>query len=265
MTTEVEKEPEWYRLEDLDPEDIDDEFGDMIIEQRLQVNNEDALERIADDLKLPEDLPWIETLTVVSKECINVPDVFDDLKREEAFYNQALEAVHIAREKIMEADATFSVPENFIAPMLKDDQHMEEVYQKLVEEAKDGNEEALYRLHAFEKQRKKASRVDEKQKMLSRKRKEGKEDTELKEDDFELEMEGLEDSTERTGKNKSNVPRKQYTRDARDAKYSLGKRGREGKQEDRANPAKKGMSIRKKSSLKRPGKAKRQKMRNQQK
>jgi rRNA-processing protein EBP2 len=40
MATEVEKEPEWYRLEDLDPEDIDDEFGDMIIEQRLQVNNE---------------------------------------------------------------------------------------------------------------------------------------------------------------------------------------------------------------------------------
>lgn len=131
------------------------------------------MERIADDLKLPEDLPWIETLTVVSKECINVPDVFDDLKREEAFYNQALEAVHIAREKIMEADATFSVPENFIAPMLKDDQHMEEVYQKLVEEAKDGNEEALYRLHAFEKQRKKASRVDEKQKMLSRSKSKG--------------------------------------------------------------------------------------------
>lgn len=39
MTAQVEKEPEWVRLEDLDPEDIDDEFGDMIIEQRLQVNN----------------------------------------------------------------------------------------------------------------------------------------------------------------------------------------------------------------------------------
>lgn len=35
-----EKEPDWYLLEDLEAEDIDDEFGDMIIEQRLLVNNE---------------------------------------------------------------------------------------------------------------------------------------------------------------------------------------------------------------------------------
>lgn len=35
-----EKEPEWYNLEDLEAEDIDDEYGDMVIEQRLLVNNE---------------------------------------------------------------------------------------------------------------------------------------------------------------------------------------------------------------------------------
>lgn len=35
-----EKEPEWYNLEELEAEDIDDEFGDMIVEQRLLVNNE---------------------------------------------------------------------------------------------------------------------------------------------------------------------------------------------------------------------------------
>lgn len=34
-----EKEPEWYLLEDLEAEDIDDEYGDMVIEQRLLVNN----------------------------------------------------------------------------------------------------------------------------------------------------------------------------------------------------------------------------------
>ena len=39
MTTNDDK-IEWYRLEDLDPEDIDDEDGDMIIEQRLEVYNE---------------------------------------------------------------------------------------------------------------------------------------------------------------------------------------------------------------------------------
>jgi rRNA-processing protein EBP2 len=34
-----EKEPEWYLLEDLEAEDIDDEYGDMVIQQRLLVNN----------------------------------------------------------------------------------------------------------------------------------------------------------------------------------------------------------------------------------
>lgn len=36
---EEQKEPEWYLLEDLEAEDIDDEYGDMVIEQRLLVNN----------------------------------------------------------------------------------------------------------------------------------------------------------------------------------------------------------------------------------
>ncbi|CAO3703545.1 unnamed protein product [Rhizopus stolonifer] len=156
--------------------------------------------------------------------------------------------------------------------MLKNDEHMKQVYQKLVAEAKEGNEEAVYRLQAFEKQRKKAARVDERQKMLSRKRKEVKEEKELRdelrEDEYDLDMQQEMDEPAPTGKNKNKkmqTPRIQYTKEARDAKYGLGKRGREGNQDDRSNPAKKGMSIKKKSSLKRPGKAKRQKMRNQQK
>lgn len=37
---EAEKEPEWINLEDLEESDIDDEYGDMVVEQRLLVNNE---------------------------------------------------------------------------------------------------------------------------------------------------------------------------------------------------------------------------------
>jgi rRNA-processing protein EBP2 len=40
VTKTEEKEPEWLLLEDLEEEDIDDEFGDMIIQQKLLVNNE---------------------------------------------------------------------------------------------------------------------------------------------------------------------------------------------------------------------------------
>jgi rRNA-processing protein EBP2 len=40
-TTTIQQEPkvEWYRLEDLNEDEIDDPFGDMIIEQRLLLNN----------------------------------------------------------------------------------------------------------------------------------------------------------------------------------------------------------------------------------
>ncbi|OBZ86945.1 putative rRNA-processing protein ebp2 [Choanephora cucurbitarum] len=254
---QLEKEPEWVRLEDLDEEDIDDEFGDMVIEQRLLVNNTDALERITEDLKL--DLPWIEALTVTSKEPLQVADVFDDLAREEAFYQQALEAARIGRQLTEEAGAAFFKPDNFIAPMLKDDKQMEAVRQRLLEEAKDGNEDALRRLHIFNKEQKK-QKMNERAKLLMRKKKDGAQ-VEL-EDDFNLDLDEAERLAAATNPEaaQGNRPAKNYTRDTKNAKYALGKRKREG-QQGGANPAKKGMSLNKKSSLKRPGKAKRQSMR----
>ncbi|KAI9266040.1 eukaryotic rRNA processing [Sporodiniella umbellata] len=232
MTEVADKEPEWVRLEDLDPEQIDDEFGDMIIEQRLLVNNTDALERITDDIRL-DDLPWDETLTVTSEKPLAIMDAFDDLKREEAFYNQALEAIRQAKEQHPDI---FSIPENFAAPMLKDDEYMKQVYQKLVTEAKEGNEEAAYRLQAFEKQRKKAARMNEHQKMLSRKRKEMKEEREARdqfnEEDYDVDAEPQIDEPEPVGKNKkknmknAKKPRIKYTKEARDQKYGLGSRAR---------------------------------------
>lgn len=124
------------------------------------------MERITDDIKL-KDMPFIETMVVTSKEPIKVDDVFDDLKREEAFYQQALEAAYIGREKVLEAGAAFFRPDNFIAPMLKDDKQMEAVRQRLIAEAKDGDEDALRRLHIFNKEQKKVQ-SNERAKLLLR-------------------------------------------------------------------------------------------------
>ncbi|KAL7320522.1 hypothetical protein PS15m_000407 [Mucor circinelloides] len=254
---EEDAEPAWIRLEDLEEEDIDDEFGDMVIQQKLLVNNEDALERITEDIKL-NDMPWVETLTVTSKEPIQVADVFDDLLREEAFYKQALEAALVGKKLAEEAGAAFFRPDNFIAPMLKDDKQMEAVRQRLIAEAKDGDEDALRRLHIFNKEQKKA-KTNERAKLLQRKRKDGAEVT--LDDEFNVDLEEAERlaAATNTGKSSDDRPAKNYDRDSKDAKYSLGKR-KKGAQTN-ANPAKKGMSLSKKSSLKRPGKAKRQMMR----
>ncbi|CEP17197.1 hypothetical protein [Parasitella parasitica] len=254
---EEEAEPIWVRLEDLDEDDIDDEYGDMVIEQRILVNNEDALERITEDIKL-KDMPWIETLTVTSKQPVQVADVYDDLLREEAFYKQALEAALAGKKLAEEAGAAFFRPDNFIAPMLKDDKQMEAVRQRLITEAKDGDEDALRRLHIFNKEQKKA-KTNERAKLLSRKKKDGTEVT--LDDEFNVDLEEAERLAAATnsGKSSDDRPAKNYDRDSKDAKYSLGKR-KKGPQ-TMANPAKKGMSLNKKSSIKRPGKAKRQMMR----
>ena len=51
----------------------------------------------------------------------NPLDIHDDLKREVAFYNTALEAVNIARLKCKEAGVPFARPEDFFAEMVKTD------------------------------------------------------------------------------------------------------------------------------------------------
>ncbi|KAI9485531.1 MAG: eukaryotic rRNA processing [Benjaminiella poitrasii] len=269
LIEEEDIEPQWVRLEDLDEDDIDDEFGDMVIEQKILVNNEDALERITEDVQL-KDLAWSEMLSVTSKEPLQVVDVFDDLLREQAFEKQALESVYLARELAAKEEeetgrkVSFFKPKDFIAPMLKDDQQMEEVRQKLIAEAKDGNEEALRRLNLFDKERKKA-KANERAKILKRKKKEGSEV--VLEDEFNLDLEEAERiaaaaavKTNGKGKNKQEdrLP-KNYTRDTKDAKYSLSNKSKSA--QNPLNPAKKGMSFGKKSSTKRPGKAKRQKLR----
>ncbi|KAI8987353.1 eukaryotic rRNA processing [Mycotypha africana] len=251
----IEPAVEWVRYEDVDPEDIDDEYGDMVIEQKLLVNNEDALVRIKDDLKM-RDLEWIDMLTVTSAEPIKVADAFDDLSREDAFYKQALEAAYVGRSLALQAETSFLKPDDFIAPMLKNDEQMEAVRQRLVAEAKDGNEEALRRLHQFNKEQKKAQ-ANERAKILKRKKKEG---SEVKlDDDFTLDLEEAE-RIAAEGLPKGERPFKLYDRESRAEKYALGKRKNAA---SALNPARKGMSINKKSSLKknRPGKSKRQKLR----
>ena len=51
----------------------------------------------------------------------NVIDIHDDLKREVAFYNCALEAVNIAREKCAKVGIPFTRPDDFFAEMVKSD------------------------------------------------------------------------------------------------------------------------------------------------
>ncbi|KAG7361935.1 rRNA processing protein EBP2 [Nitzschia inconspicua] len=91
-------------------------------------------------------LPWAETFVVVPPTPLpfgengdpesNPLDVHDDLKREVAFYNTALEAVHQARSMCKKENIPFSRPDDFFAEMVKTDDHMAKVKDRLIFETK---------------------------------------------------------------------------------------------------------------------------------
>lgn len=63
-------------------------------------------------------------------------DVHDDLKREVAFYDTALEAATLARGMCEEEGIPFARPDDFFAEMVKSDDHMAKIKDRLIFETK---------------------------------------------------------------------------------------------------------------------------------
>lgn len=110
--------------------------GDMIPHQRLTINNTTALTAALKRISLPySKLAFSEHMAVVSDEPVDIPDVEDDLNRELAFYKQSLAAVKDARNKLKKEGVPFSRPADYFAEMVKSEEHMGKVKQKLVDAA----------------------------------------------------------------------------------------------------------------------------------
>mmetsp|Transcript_10978 Transcript_10978/g.15437 ORF Transcript_10978/g.15437 Transcript_10978/m.15437 type:complete len:393 (-) Transcript_10978:232-1410(-) len=110
--------------------------------------NMKALRSVVSEIKADHDMmPWPETFVVMSEkplpfnnsdddEGTSQLDVHDDLKRELVFYNAALDAVHNARKKCEEFSIPFTRPEDYFAEMVKTDDHMAKIKDKLIFETK---------------------------------------------------------------------------------------------------------------------------------
>ena len=244
-----EEDPEAaIAYEDL-PDDIElSEQAKASRVQRIKINNEAALTRIYSDIRLDSPsssskLPWIETMRVTYPTSISseVTDVENDLERELAFYKQALHAA-IEGKKLVEASGTpFTRPADYFAEMVKTDEHMERIRQKLLDESA-----AIKASEAAKKQRelkkfgkkvqveKLQERIRNKKEMNERiqglKRKHGSTlDDNAGDDDFDVRVEAALDDRPakkaapaagkggRAPTNKSKMPRS-----ARDAKYGFG-------------------------------------------
>lgn len=111
--------------------------------KRETVYNAEGMEQRTTDLELG--LPFVETF-VVSTDPVGEVNPEDDLKREVLFYRQALDAVKAGREKMEEAGVNHQRPEDFFAEMVKSDQHMARIKQRLLFEKQ--------KMDAFEQRKK---------------------------------------------------------------------------------------------------------------
>ncbi|KAG0006523.1 rRNA-processing protein and EBNA1-binding protein ebp2 [Modicella reniformis] len=140
MSDSDSEQEQGLTLEDLEGSDAEmlsnDEEDpiDIFTEQRVTINNESALRRLCEQIALPTNIPWSETQSIVSTKPISVMDPDDDLNREVAFYNQALEAAVLGRERIRKEGGVFERPGDYFAEMVKSDEHMSKIRQKLLDE-----------------------------------------------------------------------------------------------------------------------------------
>lgn len=128
-------EDEGIPLSDLDSL-ASEEKGDILPHQRLTINHTEALNSALESIALPiSSLPFSEHQSVTSAAPITIPDIENDLDRELAFYSQSLAATQEARKKLLAEGVPFSRPTDYFAEMVKSDEHMGRVKQKLVDAA----------------------------------------------------------------------------------------------------------------------------------
>src|SRR5436190_2026012 len=113
-----------------------EEKGDIVPHQRLTINNATALLAAHKRIALPlSKLPFSAHQSITTSDPTSIPDINDDLNRELAFYKQSLSAVQEARRLLKAEDVPFSRPTDYFAEMVKSDEHMGRVRQKLVDVA----------------------------------------------------------------------------------------------------------------------------------
>lgn len=127
------------KAEGQDDSDSESEQDENELVEKVYENQITALLSRMSDIAASPDLPWSERMVIDHEKetAASVPDVNDDLKRELAFYQQALEAAQLGRDLVLKAKIAFSRPADYFAEMVKSDQHMEKVRQNLLDQEKD--------------------------------------------------------------------------------------------------------------------------------
>ena len=98
------------------------------------IYNEAGLLQKFEDIALPSNYPWIETLTVISNKPLAEFSPEDDLAREAEFYKSTLVGVKQALQMLDQANTPYKRPADYLAEMMKTDEHMAKIKSKLIAE-----------------------------------------------------------------------------------------------------------------------------------
>jgi len=113
-----------------------EERADILPHQRLTINNTSALQKACKSIALSySTLPFSAHQSVITSEPVAIADVNDDLTRELAFYKQCLDAANDGRALLKKEGVPFSRPTDYFAEMVKSDEHMGKIKQKMTDEA----------------------------------------------------------------------------------------------------------------------------------
>ncbi|KAL8972733.1 MAG: hypothetical protein Q9183_000384 [Haloplaca sp. 2 TL-2023] len=253
------------------------EDGDIIPYQRLTINNTTALAKAYNAIALPTSkLPFSEHQVLVSAKPMDILDVNDDLNRELSFHQQCLDAAQQARALLKKEGVPFSRPADFFAEMVKSDEHMGKIKQKITDEAANKKAAAEARkqrdLRKFGKQvqiaklqdRDKAKRETlEKINILKRKRKSTDTGNTEETDMFDVALEDASNTNKTTrSEGTGQGGRSVHKRQKKDARFGFGGKKRFAKSGDaRSTGDLREFSTKKmkgqKKSNQRPGKSRR--------
>ncbi|KAL2558535.1 putative rRNA-proCES [Forsythia ovata] len=126
-------------VSETESEEGEDEDVKLTEPSKNAVNNKDGLLDKLGDISWPDNVKWIQKLSIDIDQEQEV-DINDDLTRELAFYTQALESTRQAFVEFQSIGLPFLRPSDYYAEMVKSDAHMEKVKSRLLSEKRNVEE-----------------------------------------------------------------------------------------------------------------------------
>ncbi|KAF0983765.1 hypothetical protein FDP41_007680 [Naegleria fowleri] len=111
--------------------------GEMFLRNTKEIYDVDAIKACMNKLPiLTKNLDWIHTLQLNSYTPLKVENPEDDIDRELQFYNQAITSAKDGFKRLHSLGIKVHRPDDYFAEMVKSDEHMAKIRNKLVQSRK---------------------------------------------------------------------------------------------------------------------------------